>query len=170
MPDLVTSVELDGLPGAPFDDSIVSIASAQVRADAGWHIAPVVTETLTVDSNGGALLVLPTRRIVSVTAVRDVTTGSDVVSGWTRSGGYLYRSRGFPAGVLEVDLTHGYAFTPPDLLPVIADYARRVGDPRDPGVASRSVGQVSESYRTDGATSTTVTPALARYAVPAGVA
>ena len=168
---LVNWSELDEMPGAPFSEGIVDIAVAQLRADAGWHIAPVVTETLTIASNGGSLLILPTRRIVSLSAVRDVTTGSTAVTGWTRLGGGLWLGyRGFPAGLLEVDLTHGYETMPADLLPVVADYARRVSDTRDPGLASRTVGPFTESYRDLGGATVTLSPALARYAVPGGVA
>ena len=169
---LVNWSELDALPGAPFSEEIVDIAVAQLRADAGWHIAPVVTETLTVNSNGGNLLILPTRRIVAITAMRDVTSGSAAVTGWTRSiaGAYRLYGPGFPAGVLEVDLTHGYETMPADLLPVVADYARRVSDTRDPGLASRTVGPFTESYRDVGGATVTLSPALARYAVPGGVA
>lgn len=150
-----------------FDTYLVDVAVAALRADAGWHIAPVVTETLTVDSYGGYLLILPTRRIVSVTAVRDVTTTSEVQTAWSRMTGGLYRKSGWPAGVLEVDLTHGYTATPLDLLPVVVDYIRRASNPRDLSLASISRGPFAESYRDVGdATS----PALARYAVPGGVA
>ena len=100
-----------------------------------------------------------------------MTTGSTALTGWSRAGGGLYLGyRGFPSGLLEVDLTHGYDEVPLDLLPVIADYARRVSDSRDPGLVSRTAGPFTESYRSlDGAT-LTLDPALARYAVPAGIA
>ena len=57
-------------PGAPFDELLVEMAQESVRADAGWHIAPVRTETLYLTGHGGAYLPIPSRRIVSVSAVR----------------------------------------------------------------------------------------------------
>lgn len=170
---LVSPAELSEFPGAPFSDGMVDIAAASVRGDAGWHIAPEVTETLTVDSYGGYLLILPTRRIVGVTAVRDVTNGSTVtVTDWSRQSGGLYRRNGWPAGVLEVDLTHGYATLPADLKPILAARARQAVDPRDPSLSQKSTTRGpftdSESYRTDGATITD--PTIARYAAYSGVA
>lgn len=168
---LVGPNDLIDLPGAPYDDALVDMAAASVRAEAGWHIAPVQAETLTVDSYGGYLLILPSRRVVSVTAVRDVTTGSEVLTGWSRMSGGLYRRTGWPAGVLEVDLTHGYDTTPLDLLPILAARTTSVMDPRDMSVASYSVNRgpfgESKTYR-EGASG--MDPVIARYAVPAGVA
>jgi hypothetical protein len=166
---LVTPSDLEGLTGSPFDGRQVDIAVAQVRADAGWHIAPVVTETIVVNSYGGQLLVIPSRRVVGVAAVRDVTGVTEILTSWVRMSGGLYRRTGWPVGTLEVDLTHGYTETPLDLLPVVADYVRAANNPRDVSVASRSVGQVSETYRDTGGTGT-VHPTVARYAVPGGVA
>jgi hypothetical protein len=141
-----------------------------VRAEAGWHIAPVVTETLRLESYGGTWLPLPSRRVTAISAVRDLSTGSPVsVSGWVQLGSQLYLSRfGWSVGVVEVDVTHGYASTPLDLYPVVA--ARAAAAPRPPGVSqsSTSVGPFSESqtFRA-GAVSD---PVVARYALLAGVA
>jgi hypothetical protein len=165
---LVTPSDLEGLTGSPFDGRQVDIAVAQVRADAGWHIAPVVTETVTVVCYGERELVLPSMRVVSVAAVRAGLV--TYTSGWTLAGSTLAKLGGcWPVGTLEVDLTHGYTSTPLDLLPVVADYVRAANNPRDVSVASRSVGQVSETYRDTGGTGT-VHPTVARYAVPGGVA
>jgi hypothetical protein len=163
---LVSPEDLAGFPGFPFAEESVDVAAAQVRAEAGWHIAPVVTETLLVDSYGGYLLSLPTRRVAAITAVRGVT---GELGTWTHLGSGLYRRSGWPVGVLEVDLTHGYAEIPSDLLPVVAARASGVTNPRDPALVQRSVGQVQESYRQDGGAHLS-DPAVARYAVPAGVA
>jgi hypothetical protein len=172
-PSLASASDLSGFEGAPFDDIAVSIACADVRAEAGWHIAPKVTETLTVASYGGNLLTLPTRRLVSVTAVRDVSTGSPVtLTDWTRIGLALYRgttyrwSTGWPVGTLEVDVVHGYDTTPRDLLPVIV---ARVNSATTVGAVqqrSYTVGGISESetYRDE------TDPVLARYALISGVA
>lgn len=119
---LVDPAALSGFPGAPYTDTVVAAASASIRADAGWHIAPQRTETLTLDHHGGVWLVLPTLHLVEVAEVRNAD--GDVVDGWTASrAGVLHRERGFPAGLgaVDVDLTHGYAACPPELLPVIAE-------------------------------------------------
>jgi hypothetical protein len=146
MPALVVAADLDDFPGAPFADSVVQSAGETVRAEAGWHIAPEVTETLTVDSDGGRHLLLPTLRLVDVTEIRDVTGNTPrVLTNWRQSGkGILYREGGWPAGLsaLEVDLTHGYAECPSALLPAVAAYAqsiKRGGRVTQESLGSRSV-------------------------------
>lgn len=168
---LITSAALDAYPGAPFDDYLLDLAVAGIRAEAGWHIAPQVTETLTVDSYGGQLLVLPTRRIVSVTAVRDVTASpSTSLTTYRPLVGGLWRRNGWPVGTIEVDLTHGYASVPLDLVPVIVARVKNT-TVRDPAVSQHSVsaGPFGESttYRSTGPA---VDPTVLRYTVLDGVA
>lgn len=121
-PPLVDKADLEGQPGAPFTDAQVKTATDVVRAAAGWHIAPEVTETLTLDHDGSRLLVLPSLHVVDVAAVRDITgsTPRDL-TGWRWSGAGMIEGR-FPAGfrAVEVELTHGYATVPDALLGVIA--------------------------------------------------
>jgi hypothetical protein len=165
---LVSPYDLEDFPGAPFSDTLVDAAVSEIRGEAGWHIAPQVTETLTIDSYGGRLLSLPSRHVVNVTAVRDLTNAGAVLTGWTRSTRLLWRYC-WPVGQVEVDVVHGYSVTPGDLLAVVAARALIASNPRDPFLASRTVGQVAETYRTNlGGAS--VDPVVARYAVPAGVA
>ena len=96
-----------------------------------------------------------------MSAVRD---GSNTLTGWTLNpGGTLYRSIGWPVGVLQVDLTHGYDRCPPDLLPVIALAAQQ----RDPSVSSTRVGEVAVTYR-DGSPSLRL--AVDAYAAWSGIA
>lgn len=165
---LVSPVDLESFSGAPFDDVLVDVAVADIRGEAGWHIAPEVTETLTLTSYGGTVLFLPTRKLVAVTAIRDVTTGSTVLADWTRMSTGVYRRTGWPIGLVEVDLTHGFAATPQDLLPVVAARVATVGSPRDAVVGQRSTRiddyAESETYRV------VSDPIVARYAVPSGVA
>lgn len=155
--------DLDGFEGAPFSDEALRVASANIRGIAGWHIAPEVTETLTVESDGGRYLFLPTARIVEVTAVRDVAGDTPrELTGWRikrDAAGVLIGY--WPCGVIEVDVTHGHAETPADLLPVIAAECRTHS--RDRAVVSRSRGPFSESYRDE---APTVDPTLARYILP----
>lgn len=167
-PTLASSTALTGFPGAPFDPSAVESACESVRGDAGWHIAPEVTETLTVVSYGGVLLTLPTRRIVAVAAVRDMTTTATLLTGWRRMGCDLYSTSGWPVGTLEVDLTHGFPAVPPELLPVIAQRvsAGEVGSNVRQRSTTRGPFGLSETYRD----TATLDPAVLRYAVLSGVA
>lgn len=122
---LVDSSDLDGFPGAPFDPLRIAEASASIRAEAGWHIAPEVSETLTLDHSGGRLLCIPTLRLRGVDEVRDVRDPDNVsvLDNWTVSRtGLLYRADGWPSGfgAIEIDLTHGYDYCPGELIPVVA--------------------------------------------------
>lgn len=147
---LVDPPDLADYPGAPFAGSVVDAAVANLRSDVGWHIAPEVTETLTVDGSPDQTLILPTLRIVSVSAVRDVSGDTPVaLTGWKMSArsGMLWRSEGWPNGfgAVEVDLTHGYTDTPAELLPVVAWYCRQ--QQVDSALSSETLGSWSESYR-----------------------
>lgn len=123
--DLVSNTKLSDFPGAPYPVSVIDAVAEDIRHEANWHIAPVRTETVTLDGPETQYLVLPTRRLVEVTEVRDVSGDTPVVlDGYrvnTRTG-ILYRRTGWPCGtfVLEVDMEHGYAAVPADLLPEIA--------------------------------------------------
>lgn len=122
--DLINPDQLNGQPGAPFTQAAVDAAVATLRRMADWHIAPQRTETLTLDGSETRLLVVPTLRLTSVTAVRDVSGSAPLtLSGWRASqAGMIRRAAGWPCGfgVLEVDVVHGYANAPADLLPAIA--------------------------------------------------
>jgi hypothetical protein len=122
--------DLDHLPGAPFSDEETDGAVADVRGAAGWHIAPVKTETVTLDvSWGEPRLRLPTRKLLAVTAIRDTDTASVISSTTYRVSLALAqvkrRSSCWPSGFgrIAVDMQHGYTACPPDLLAVIAEAA-----------------------------------------------
>lgn len=150
---LATSTDLTDY--GTFAESAVLTAGEALRSAVGWHIAPVRTETLTIDAQGGTALMLPTLRLVDVTEVRDVSGDTPVVlTGWRKSAaGFLTRPGGWPAGpeTIEVDIEHGYDSCPLELLPVLA---RRVRDG-----AATSAGQLRLGSLSVGTTSvgTTVT-------------
>lgn len=165
MPALAAPADVEGLFGSPFTQAAIDIASAGIRSTAGWHIAPEVTETLTLDSDGSTRLLLPTLKLVEVTEVRDVREDTPVVlDGWRMSpAGVLVRTcGGWPCGVqaIEVDVVHGYDSCPPELLPLIAAGCRSQG--ADSAVKSQTTGPFSVTYRD----SAGVDPALARYMLP----
>lgn len=128
--DLVDPTALDHLPGAPFSEVEVAAAVADVRGAAGWHIAPVRTETVTLDvSRGEPRLRLPTRKLVAVSAIRDNDTAAVISASTYRVSLDLAqvkrRSSCWPSGFgrISVDLQHGYTECPEDLLAVIAEAA-----------------------------------------------
>lgn len=153
---LVQADDLAPYPGAPFTEDVVDAAVAHIRDQADWHIAPVVTETVTVDSWGGQQLHLPTKYLLSVTGVRDVTYGSNqALTGWFTHPTRLFRSGivtipwGWPYGVtLEFDIVHGYDSCPPDLLPVIAHVAADMG--RNQSITRSNIGTMSVVYAQGG--------------------
>lgn len=162
----------DLAPWGTFTEAQVRAASEAIRAEANWHIAPERTETLTVtiyDRRYG--LNLPTLRVGVVTEVRDVTTATVYTftsTDFTRVGTSLSRYYAWTPGTYEVDLTHGYAKCPGDLLPVIA--SRIQNGTVGAGVASVTMnlqGEYSESttYRTASALATR-DPAVRRYSLP----
>lgn len=86
-------------------------ASAGVRRYCGWHIGPVLEETLTGDGPGGRLLVLPTGRLVSVVSVDnagepvDVSTVDASRLGMLELRGGAWSSR---FGAVAARVRHGY--------------------------------------------------------------
>ena len=106
---------------------------AQLRLDAviqdirdycGWHIAPSLTETLTLDGPGRRTLLLPS---LYVTAVDEVTVDGTAVPAtefeWSDRGMLRRRCGIWPdrwRGI-TVTLTHGYPAAPAGVLGVIAD-------------------------------------------------
>lgn len=143
--ELVDPSALVGFPGAPFPTQAVAAAADSVRVDAGWHIAPVVVETVEVDTDRSRVALLPSLRVVEVIAVRDVDTG-DEITGWrlSKHRGTLTRRAGRWPEQIEVDFKHGYEVCPPALLPVIAE---RVQRGRAGLAVQESLGSRSVSYR-----------------------
>lgn len=144
-PQLVSSEDLVNFPGAPFASSTISAAASQVRRICGWHIAPLLTETIVLDHDGGPVLHLPSLRIVDVTGVSDLSGRAPRdLSDWRWSGAGMIEGT-FPRGFrsVEVKLVHGYEECPPDLLPVIASRTQR-------RAMQESLGSRSVSYSVDG--------------------
>lgn len=169
--DLVSPSDLSGFPGAPFADGVVDAAVAELRKVAGWHVAPSIDETVAVDADYGRSVILPTLRLNAVAAVRNVTSlvddPTDVTDYRTTPtlrfrAGIVDRPCGWPCGVLEFDITHGYDTCPAELLPIIAAACRQIGaDSRN--VQQQGAGPFSVTYREP---SGDIDPAVARYALP----
>lgn len=147
---LVNPDQLDDYPGAPFTPGVVDAAVGGLRGDVGWHIAPEVTETITVNGSPDQTLILPTLKIAQITAIRDVTGTTPVaVTGWRMASraGLLWREEGWPCGfaAVEVDLVHGHADVPPELLPAVAWYCQQ--QLTDSSLSAEQLGAWSETYR-----------------------
>jgi hypothetical protein len=132
-------------------------ASASIRQHCGWHVYPVLTETIILDGSGSSVLLLPTGRLIDVTAcsqtyrgVTDPTVIDPVELEWSEKG-YLYslscwtdRARG-----VTVTIRHGY-----DSVPELAELCRNVvaRAAMSPGgqVTAKSMGDRSIQYAQPG--------------------
>jgi len=165
---LAAPADLTAFPGAPFDEDIVDAAVDALRRDAGWHIAPEVTETVLLDATGGTILFLPTLRLTSVAEVRDLREDDPVVlDAWRKSRtGMLSRESYWPRGfeTVEVDMTHGYETTPPSLFAVIAEYCQQ--QLTNAAVRQEAAGGESISYSAGGALTSQSAQILARFTIP----
>lgn len=152
--ELVTTADLVAFPGgSDLAAPVVAAAADLVRAYCGWHIAPEREDTVVVDCHGGATLVLPgTMNLTEVTGVRNVTgdptgvpvTGYRVHATEAFTAGILTHPGGWPYGVLELDIVHGYATCPDAIKAAVVELAGAVerGD-----LSQRTLGDRSESWR-----------------------
>lgn len=95
----------------PFDAApdAAEAATSLIRRWCGWHVAPVIRETLTLDGRGEKKLLLPSLRVV---ALHKVTIGGEEVDCEFSADGWIIRAdrRCFPARErsVVVDLSHGF--------------------------------------------------------------
>ena len=126
-PPLVVPEGMEGVRGGPFSEASLSVAAANVRRVAGWHIAPPMRETIYLDHDGSGVVHLPSLHVTEVEGVWDCSGASE----WPISG-YRWSEKGmlegsFPEGFrsIKITLTHGYDQCPADLLPILASRAKR---------------------------------------------
>lgn len=147
--DTITPTQLADFPGAPFTATIIGSAQARLERVLGWHVSPSKTETIKATGARGDdrdRLILPSRRITSVTEVRD--SGGTIVPTWSLTGeteAILTGCYWNPGEIYEVDVVHGYETLPADLLPELAGMCSSIL--RDPTVASESAGPFSVTLR-----------------------
>lgn len=131
------------IPDAPagIDPAQWASAVGAIRDYCGWHIAPEVEETLTVDGPGGHLLVLPTQHVVSVASITNdgtvVTDPEWSASGLVR-GGWSSRFRG-----VVVTMKHGFEEWPAELAAAAQDMVAIAGRDGVTSVTSSGGHQVS---------------------------
>lgn len=135
------------VPTIPAPDGVDSdawnAAVAVVRAYCGWHIAPVLTETILVDAQGGSALVLPSLR---VTEISEVKIGDTVVESpeWSAAG-FVRGCWPKKLRAVSVTWTHGFDEAP---LALVAASKRLVEIGSVPaGIRSRATGPYSVTYR-----------------------
>lgn len=87
-------------------------ATQAIRDYCGWHVAPVIDATLTLDGTGTDTVLLPSRRVVDVTTVTvDGTSLPADAYEWSADGLLRRRDGCWPDRyrVITVELKHGFA-------------------------------------------------------------
>lgn len=149
LPDFVELADLEAYLAGD-QDAMVRQAQAAIRRYCGWHVAPSLTETLTLDGTGSRHLWLPSLHVIDVTAASN--DGEDVALDdldWSEAG-YLELRCGHwcrrPRSI-EVTLEHGFEEGPDDLVEVAAAIAARaISSPS--GATREQAGQVSFQWGT----------------------
>jgi len=147
-------------------------AEAEVRAYCGWHIAPEVTEDVTLDGTGSPLLLL---RSLKVADIASVTEDEELVDPggyqWSASG-VLLRNGGACwtdklRGVV-VNLRHGHPSMPMDVEAVTERMTSRAMEMSGASQVFAQVGQVryADGLREAGLLSDADTLVLDRYRLP----
>lgn len=119
--------------------------TAAVRAYCGWHVAPSVSEPVTVLGDGGSVLVLPS---LHVTAVSSVVDGDgDPVEGWSWHAEGVLTGRTWTRDTkYVVTLTHGHDEAP-DVAGVIAELVgARISYPSGQAPSAVSLGSARVSF------------------------
>src|SRR5215212_675220 len=114
MADLLQGVPLPGI-----DPTDVEAASTRVRNYCGWHIAPSVTETVTVSGRGRWML--RSRHVTAVSAIFYHGTVIPVASSfdWTEDGLVSLGSYRMPLTEVDIAIIHGYTVCPADVRDVV---------------------------------------------------
>lgn len=75
LPPLLTAAEFSAGTDGQIDEAdpriqpLIDGATAAIRRYCGWHVGPVVTETIRLDGPGGSVLTLPSLRVEEITDV-----------------------------------------------------------------------------------------------------
>lgn len=147
------------------DTSEIAYASAWIRAYCGWHIFPSQQDTITIDTFGGQLLLLPTLYMTAlgeVVLTADASTVDSTTLSWSQSGALAYRPTlvenafgvtasipqpCWPIGLrtIQVTFTHGYDEVPDAIKAVAVGVAKRLATGFT-NVTSEQAGLVLRSY------------------------
>lgn len=128
----------------------MAAAGAAVRRWCGWHIAPVLEQTFTVDARGGRVLRLPTLRLVELVALSNDGVDVDLETvpvpvEWSHDG-YLFGSFSRRLRGVQVTIRHGHE-SAADLAQILTDLAGRA---QPAGITSKTKGSVSVTYAEPG--------------------
>ena len=150
MPDLITVSEFNAATNNRYagDSRIgpaIASASAAIRAFCGWHVAPVLDCSITLDGEAGDIW-LPTNALASITSAK--VDGDDVtVDGFNRRGRVRLASKTCGLGNVTIGYKAGYdAAACPDLMGVVVQRVMASVAMTTYGVSQETAGGVSISY------------------------
>lgn len=134
----------------PADDprleALLAGASTAIRNHCGWHISPMIEETLTLDYDGSGVLILPTLKLESVADLRVRGIETEPVE-WSASGEVKIPKR-FGEGWRTVEITIVHGYFPDDVLDLVQVVqqvvANAVASPM--GATAERAGQVSANW------------------------
>lgn len=127
-------------PPSGVDGDAWDAACAAVRSYCEWHVAPSVTEDLTVNGSGSNFQNLPTLHMTALNTLTEDGTLLDPSGFEWSDNGQLWRAQpwtGHFRGIVA-NITHGYDTCPPAILGVLYEAADRGME----GSAASQVGQV----------------------------
>ena len=150
LPDLITVSDFNAATNnryagdARIEPAIAS-ASAAIRAFCGWHVAPVLDCSITLDGEAGDIW-LPTNALASVTSA--TVDGEDVtVTGSNRRGRVRLAHKACGLGNVAIDYVAGYDVAAcPDLMGVVVQRVMASVAMTTYGVSQETAGGVSISY------------------------
>lgn len=150
LPDLITVSDFNAATNnryagdARIEPAIAS-ASAAIRAYCGWHVAPVLDCSITLDGEAGDIW-LPTNALSSVTSAK--VGGEDVtVTGSNRRGRVRLAHKTCGLGNVAIDYVAGYDVAAcPDLMGVVVQRVMASVAMTTYGVSQETAGGVSISY------------------------
>lgn len=149
LPPLASEDDIaEWMPGVPDAEARVNAASASIRRYCGWHIAPVLTQTLVLDGPGGYRLMLPTLNLIDVMAFSQNGTAHDLLALQWSHKGYLEGWFSYQLRGISITVKHGFDEVP-DLAQMVCDLASRASVV-PVAVNREQAGSVSVSYREPG--------------------
>ena len=150
LPDLITPEQFSDATDGRYDGDgripgAIAAASAAIRSFCGWHVAPALDCSITLDGEAGDIW-LPTCALNSVASA--TVNGAEVeVAGHNRRGRVRLASKTCGLGNVTVDYNAGFdSDIAPDLVSIVAKRVVAEVALTTYGVASESAGGVSISY------------------------
>ncbi len=147
---LVNTADLDAFE-ADGKAQKLEAALAAVRSFCGWHIAPVLTETVTVDAVDLRSTFLPTLELVEVVSVTQAGVEVDLSTLTSNLGGTVASRTGYRLGTMRCEplivvFRHGHEALPADVKQVVLSMALRASVNPTGLVSTQVTGAVVDEF------------------------